>query len=275
MGIKTYTPTSPGRRFQATITFEDITKTKPEKSLTEALRKTGGRNSNGRITCAAKGGAHKRRYRLIDFMYAHKGEKAVVEAIEYDPNRSPNIALLKYESGVKTYVIAPVGLTVGTTVVCGGTGVKIEVGNSTQLKHIPLGTMVFCVEMEPGRGAKIARSAGMGAIVAAKDAGNVHLKMPSGEVRLVKDECFATIGQVGNIDHENIVIGKAGKNIHRGKRPQSRAVCKNPVDHPMGGGEGKSSGGRHPVTPWGKITKGLKTRKKQKASNAKIIKRRK
>lgn len=274
MGIRTYSPTSPGKRWQENLKYEEITKTTPEKSLTAPIRKTGGRNSYGRVTCAAKGGGHKRRYRLVDFLYSKKGVPGVVEAIEYDPNRSSHIALIQYQDGKKGYVIAPVGLLVGTTVFC-GEGVKIEVGNSTLLRNIPPGTMVYCVELQPGRGAKIARSAGMGAVVAAKDGGNVHLRMPSGEVRLVSELCYASIGQVGNIDHENIVVGKAGKNIHRGVRPKSRAVVKNPIDHPMGGGEGKSSGGRNPCSPWGQIAKGLKTRKKKKASNAKIIKRRK
>ena len=274
MGIKKYRPLTPGTRWASSLTFEEITRTRPEKSLTRSLNKTGGRNNYGRKTVSSKGGGHKRRYRLIDFRYSKKGMSAVVESIEYDPNRSANIALLRHEDGQKTYVIAPVGLKEGNTVESGPV-VKIETGNSTELKNIPLGTMVYCVELEPLRGAKIARSAGMGTVVAAKDGGNVHLRMPSGEVRLVSEGCFASIGRVGNMDHEKVVLGKAGRARHLGRRPKSRAVAKNPVDHPMGGGEGKSSGGRHPTTPWGKITRGLKTRKKKKAPRSKIIKRRK
>ena len=211
---------------------------------------------------------------MIDFRYSKKGVKGVVEAVEYDPNRSANIALIRYEDNDKAYVLAPFGLVVGTTIESSPEA-KIEVGNSTLLRNVPLGTMVSCVELTPGKGARIARSAGMGAIVAAKDAGEVHLRMPSGEVRLVSDKCYATIGRIGNMDHEKVSYGKAGRKRYLGRRPKSRAVVKNPVDHPMGGGEGKSSGGRHPTTPWGKITKGLKTRKKGKPSDAKIIKRRK
>jgi len=274
MGIKKYRPTTPGTRWASRLTFEEITKDRPEKSLTKPLHKTGGRNKYGRKTVSSKGGGHKRRYRVIDFRYSKKGMPSVVEAIEYDPNRSANIALMRYEDGHKAYVIAAMDLKVGGTVEC-GSKVGIEVGNSTELKNIPLGTMVYCVELHPGRGAKIARAAGMSVIVAAKDEGNVHLRLPSGEIRLVSEKSYASIGKVGNIDHEKVVLGKAGRARYLGRRPKSRAVVKNPVDHPMGGGEGKSSGGRHPTTPWGKITKGLKTRKKKKASNSKIIKRRK
>jgi large subunit ribosomal protein L2 len=274
MGIKKLKAFTPGSRWGSILTFEEITKKKPEKSLTTSLRKTGGRNNRGRITVAGKGGGHKRTYRIIDFRYSKKEMSGVVEAIEYDPNRSANIALVKYEDDKKAYIVAPMGLKPGSTVRT-AEKVKIETGNSTMLKNIPLGTTVCCVELDPGRGAKIARSAGNGAIVAAKDAGSVHLKMPSGEVRLVKDNCYATIGRIGNADHFNVDLGKAGRSRYLGRKPKSRAVVKNPVDHPMGGGEGKSSGGRHPTTPWGKITKGLKTRKKKKASTSKIIKRRK
>jgi len=274
MGIKKYGTSTPGRRWGNCLTFEEITKTRPEKSLTEPIRKTGGRNNYGRKTVTAMGGGHKQRYRIIDFKYSKKGLNAVVEAIEYDPNRSANISLMRNADGAKTYMIAPDGLVVGSTIEC-GPGAGIEVGNSMPLRDIPLGTFVYCVEMEPGKGAKIARSAGMSAIVAAKDAGMIHLRMPSGEIRLVRDGCYASIGRVGNLDHENVVIGKAGRAIHMGIRPKSRAVVKNPVDHPMGGGEGKSSGGRHPCTPWGKITRGLKTRNRKKASSKMILKRRK
>ncbi|MFH1846409.1 MAG: 50S ribosomal protein L2 [Candidatus Omnitrophota bacterium] len=274
MGVRKYNATTPGRRWGDVSDFSEITKKKPEKSLTRALHKKGGRNNLGRITVAARGGGHKRRYRLIDFKYSKKGLSGVVEAIEYDPNRSARIALVRYEDGEKKYVIAALGMCPDVTIQCGPKA-KIEVGNSMPLKNVPLGSEVYCVEMDPGRGAKIARSAGNNALVDAKDSGNIHLRMPSGEVRLVKEECYASIGKVGNPDHENISLGKAGRSRHLGRRPKSRAVAKNPVDHPMGGGEGKSSGGRHPTTPWGKITKGLKTRKKKKASSSKIIKRRK
>jgi large subunit ribosomal protein L2 len=270
---KKYKAMTPGRRWGNVSEYEEITKTTPERSLTVALRKKGGRNNNGRLTARARGGGHKRRYRLIDFRYSKKGFSGIVDSIEYDPNRSANIALVRYESGDKLYMIAPAGLTVGTEVQCGPSA-KIEIGNSMPLKRVPLGSEVYCVELDAGRGAKIARSAGNSAVLEAKDGDNIHLRMPSGEVRLIRAACYASIGKVGNADHENISIGKAGRNRHKGWRPTSRAVAKNPVDHPMGGGEGKSSGGRHPVTPWGKITKGLKTRKKKKASTKKIIKRR-
>lgn len=271
--VKKYKSMTPGRRWGSVSGYEEITKKSPEKSLTVALRKKGGRNNYGRMTARARGGGHKRRYRLVDFKYSRKGSAGTVQAIEYDPNRSAHIALLSYENGEKSYIIAPAGLKIGSEIQS-GPDARIELGNSMPLKRVPLGSEVFCVELDAGRGAKIARSAGNSAKLEAKDGDNVHLKMPSGEVRLVKADCYASIGKVGNADHENISIGKAGRNRHKGWRPTSRAVVKNPVDHPMGGGEGKSSGGRHPVTPWGKITKGLKTRKKKKASTKKIIKRR-
>lgn len=274
MGIKTFNSRTPGRRHGNVLTFDEITKKKPEWSLTVALRKTGGRNNYGRRTSRGIGGGHKQRYRLIDFIYKKKGFSGVVEAIEYDPNRSANIALIKYDDGEKLYSIAPGGMRPGTRIQC-GPDAKVEVGSAMPLKNIPLGSEVFCVEMDPGRGAKIARSAGNSAFLEAKDGQNVHLKMPSGEIRLVREDCYATIGRVGNQDHENVSLGKAGRSRHMGRHPLSRGVAKNPVDHPMGGGEGKSSGGRQPTTPWGKVTKGLKTRKKKKASSAKIVKRRK
>lgn len=274
MGLRKLRPMTPGTRFAEVIDFSDLTKKKPEKSLTCSLNKTGGRNNLGRVTVAARGGGHKRRYRLVDFSYSKKGASGVVEAIEYDPNRSARIALIRWEDGQKTYTVAPFGLTPGTNVQS-GPHAKIEIGNSLPLKNVPLGSEVFCVEMDPGRGAKIARSAGNNAIVEAKDAGNIHLKMPSGEIRLISEECYATIGKVGNADHEKVSLGKAGRMIYLGKRPKSRGVVKNPIDHPMGGGEGKSSGGRHPCSAWGQIAKGLKTRKKKKPSSSKIIKRRK
>ena len=274
MGMRKIKPRTPGQRHAYITDFSEVTKKSPEKGLTVSLRKTGGRNNLGRKTVSSKGGGHRRRYRLIDFSYTKKGLSGVVEGIEYDPNRSANIALVRYENGEKAYTIAPIGLRTGGTVQC-GPGSKIEIGNSMPLKSVPLGSEVFCIELDPGRGAKIARSAGNSAIVEAKDGKNIHLRMPSGEVRLVSEECYASLGKVGNQEHENISYGKAGRFRYRGVRPKSRAVVKNPVDHPMGGGEGKSSGGRHPVTPWGKITKGLKTRSRKKASNKKIIRRRK
>ncbi len=274
MGVRKYNAVTPGRRWGTVSAFDEITRTGPEKSLTRPLRKKGGRNNRGRKTVSGRGGGHKRRYRLIDFRYTKKGFSGVVESIEYDPNRSARIALIRYEDGEKAYIIAPAGLEVGGTVQC-GEGAKIETGNSMPLRDVPLGAEVYCIEMDPGRGAKIARSAGNSAIVEAKDGKNIHLRIPSGEVRLVREECYASIGKAGNPDHENVSLGKAGRSRHLGRRPKSRAVAKNPVDHPMGGGEGKSSGGRHPTTPWGKITKGLKTRKKNKASNKKIVRRRK
>ena len=273
MAVKKFKARTPGRRWGTSSDFSEITKKTPEKSLTVSLKKTGGRNNNGRITSRGRGGGHKRKYRLIDFKYSKKGILGTVSSIEYDPNRTARIALINYEDGDKKYIIAPVDLKVGTKV-SSGSGIKIEIGNSMPLKDVPLGTQVYCVELTPGRGAIIARSAGITAQVDAKDGNDVHLRMPSGEVRLVRDECFATIGQVSNVDHEKVVLGKAGRSRYLGKRPLSRAVAKNPVDHPMGGGEGKSSGGRHPVTPWGKITKGLKTRNKKKQSNKLIVKRR-
>ena len=274
MGVRKLKPRTPGQRWATVPDFSEITKSKPEKALTKALRKKGGRNNRGRKTITGRGGGHKRRYRMIDFRYSKKGISGTVEAIEYDPNRSARIALVQYEDGEKKYLIAPVGITAGSKIFCGEKA-KYEVGNAMSLGDVPLGAEVFCIEMDPGRGAKIARSAGNSAIVEAKDGRNIHLRMPSGEVRLVRDDCYATIGKVGNTEHESRSLGKAGRSRHLGRTPKSRAVVKNPVDHPMGGGEGKSSGGRHPTTPWGKITKGLKTRKKKKSSDNKILKRRK
>lgn len=274
MGVKKYKPVTPGQRGAEVSDFKEITKKWPEKSLTRALRKTGGRNNLGRLTSRGIGGGHKQRYRLIDFKYGKKGFSGTVTAIEYDPNRSARIALVHYDDGQKCYAIAPIGLNVGRKVECANEA-RVEIGNSMPLKNVPVGSEVYCVEMKPGGGAKIARSAGNCAIVDAKDGKNIHLRMPSGEVRLVDEGCYASIGKVGNFDHEKISLGKAGKSRHLGRVPLSRAVAKNPVDHPMGGGEGKSSGGRHPVSPWGQLAKGLKTRKKKKPSNTRIIKRRK
>jgi len=273
MGIKTYKPTSPGIRFRTGLTFEEITKTEPEKSLLVPLKKRGARNFMGRITVRRRGGGHKRMYRIIDFKRNKDGVPARVAAIEYDPNRSANIALLHYLDGEKRYILAPNGLKVGDTVVSGAK-VEIKVGNALSLKDIPLGTYVHNIELKPGAGGQLARSAGAYAQIMAKEGRYVHIRLPSGEVRMVLQECRATIGQVGNLDHENVSIGKAGRSRWLGRRPKVRGVAMNPVDHPHGGGEGKTSGGRHPVTPWGVPTKGYKTRKR-KPTDKFIIKRRK
>lgn len=273
MAIKKYKPITPARRWGDGYKFEEITKRKPEKRLTVTLKKTGGRNLYGRITSRHRGGGHKRKWRVLDFTRDKRDITARVIAIEYDPNRTARIALLEYTDGEKRYIVCPDGLKVGDEVMA-SSNAEVKVGNAMPLENIPLGIPIHNIEMQTGRGAKIARSAGMLAVIAAKEKGFAHIKMPSGEVRLVKLGCFATIGQVGNIEHDTISIGKAGRSRYLGVRPFSRGVVKNPVDHPMGGGEGKSSGGRHPSTPWGKITKGLKTRKK-KASDRYIVKRRK
>jgi large subunit ribosomal protein L2 len=274
MSIKKLKPTTPSNRYRAISSFEEITKESPERSLLEILKKSGGRNNKGRMTIRRRGGGHKRYYRIVDFKRDKHGIPARVASIEYDPNRSCRIALLHYADGEKRYILAPLGLSVDDTVVSGDT-VEIKVGNATQLGNMPLGTVVHNVELAPGRGGKFARSAGAMVHLAAKEGKYAHIKMPSGEVRLVRLECFATIGQVGNIDHENVKSGKAGRSRWLGKRPRVRGVAMNPVDHPMGGGEGRSSGGRHPCTPWGKPTKGYKTRRKRKLSNKMIVKRRK
>lgn len=273
MGIKTNKPTSPGRRFQSSSTFEEVTRKGPEKSLLAAIRKTGGRNSAGRMTIRHRGGAHKRKYRLIDFRRNKDGVPARVASIEYDPNRSSNIALLHYADGEKRYILAPLKLRVGDKV-SSGPGAEIRPGNSIFLREIPLGTHIHNIELKIGYGGQLARSAGSYAQLMAKEGKYAQIKLPSGEVRMVLLDCKATIGQVGNLDHENISIGKAGRNRWLGKRPHVRGVAMNPVDHPHGGGEGKSSGGRHPVTPWGVPTKGYRTRVR-KSSDRLIVKRRK
>jgi large subunit ribosomal protein L2 len=272
MPIKTFKPVTPSSRFRTVSTFEEITSTTPEKSLLVPLRKSGGRNNQGRITCRYRGGGSKRFLRIIDFKRDKLNIPAKVVSIEYDPNRSARIALLHYADGEKRYITAPLELKVGDKVMT-GEEVEIRPGNAMPLGKIPLGTMIHNVELKRGKGAQIARGAGTFAQLAAKEGEYGHVKLPSGEVRLVRLECFATVGQVGNLEHENISYGKAGKTRWLGRRPRVRGVAKNPVDHPMGGGEGKSSGGRHPCTPWGKITKGLKTRKR-KLSDKLIIKRR-
>lgn len=259
MAIKKFKPTSPGRRHMTTAAFDEITKTTPEKSLVVALKRSTGRNNAGRITSRHMGGGHKRRYRLIDFRRDKKEIPAKVVSIEYDPNRSSRIALLSYADGEKRYIIAPHGLSVGDVIIASESA-DIKPGNAMPIRTIPQGTWVHNVELKVGKGGQLARSAGTYAMIAAKDGKYAQLRLPSGEVRLVLQDCCATIGQVGNLDHENVKIGKAGRNRWLGIRPQSRGVAMNPVDHPHGGGEGKSSGGRNPVTPWGIPTKGYKTR---------------
>ena len=272
MGIKSSKPTSPGRRFQTTSTFEDITRKKPEKSLLRPLNRKGGRNSNGRMTSRHRGGGHKRAYRLIDFRRDKDGIPAKVAFIEYDPNRSANIALLHYVDGEKRYILSPKNLSVGDTLMSGERA-EIRIGNALPLTLIPLGTHVHNIELNIGHGGQMARGAGSYCQLMAKEGKYAQVKLPSGEVRLIPLACKATIGQVGNLEHEKISIGKAGRKRWMGKRPHVRGVAMNPVDHPHGGGEGKSSGGRHPVTPWGVPTKGYKTRTR-KSSDRLIVKRR-
>jgi large subunit ribosomal protein L2 len=272
VAIKKFKPTSPGRRFVTVSDFAEITKTEPEKSLVEPIKKTGGRNAQGRLTVRHRGGGHKRMYRVIDFKRDKDGIPAKVASIEYDPNRSSRIALLNYADGEKRYIVAPVGLTVGQTVVSGPES-DIKVGNCLPLKNIPLGTVVHNIELYPKGGAKMVRSAGGSAQLMAKEGKYATIRMPSGEMRLVLQECRATIGQVGNVEHENITVGKAGRSRWLGIRPTVRGVVMNPVDHPHGGGEGRSPIGRNPVTPWGKPALGARTRKR-KASDRMIIKRR-
>src|SRR3954447_10112268 len=270
MPVRRYKPTSPGRRFMSVSTFEEITKKAPEKSLLEPVTKKGGRNNNGRITTRHQGGGHKRRYRVIDFKRQKDGVPAKVAAIEYDPNRSARIALLHYADGAKAYILAPARLRVGATVES-GPGADIRPGNALPLRLIPTGTTVHNVELKPGQGAKMARSAGSGIQLVAKDGAFAVLRLPSGEMRRVALACRATIGQVGNLDHENQTGGKAGRSRWKGKRPSVRGSAMNPVDHPHGGGEGKSKGGRHPVTPWGVPTLGKRTRAAHKASDRLIV----
>ncbi|SHJ06078.1 50S ribosomal protein L2 [Desulfofundulus thermosubterraneus] len=272
MGIKKFKPTSPGRRFVTVSTFDEITKTEPEKSLLVPLKKKAGRNFQGRITVRHRGGGHKRMYRIIDFKRDKDGIPAKVASIEYDPNRSARIALLHYADGEKRYILAPVGLEVGMTVVS-GPDADIKVGNALPLRNIPVGTLVHNLELYPGGGGQLVRSAGAAAQVMAKEGKYAHIRMPSGEMRLLLLDCRATIGQVGNVEHENITIGKAGRSRWLGIRPTVRGVVMNPVDHPHGGGEGRSPIGRNPVTPWGKPALGARTRKK-KPSDRLIIKRR-
>ncbi len=272
MAIKSYRPTTSTRRFQTVVARADITKQRPEKSLVAGKKRTGGRNSTGAITSWFRGGGHKKSYRDIDFKRDKPGVPARVAAIEYDPNRSARIALLHYRDGEKRYILHPAGLEVGRTVMA-GPGADILVGNALPLKNIPAGTVVHNIELRPGKGGQMARSAGTSAQLVSKEGGYALLKLPSGEVRKVLEGCMASIGQVGNLDHQNISLGKAGRARWLGRRPHNRGVSMNPVDHPHGGGEGKTSGGRHPVTPWGQPTRGFKTRN-NKRTNKWIVSRR-
>ena len=272
MALRRTKPTSPGRRFQTYDTFEGISRSQPEKSLVRALKKTGGRNAKGRVTCRHRGGGHKRRYRAIDFKRKKMDVPAKVAAIEYDPNRSARIALLHYVDGEKRYIVAPQSLAVGDTVIS-SRAADIKPGNVLPLRNMPLVTQIHNVELHPGKGSQLVRSAGGFAQLMAKEGRYAQVKLPSGEVRMILMDCKATVGQVGNAEHGNISLGKAGRRRWLGRRPRVRGVAMNPVDHPMGGGEGKTSGGRHPVSPWGMPTKGYKTRK-NKRTDQYIVRRR-
>jgi large subunit ribosomal protein L2 len=275
MALKTFKPTTPSNRYKQLPSFEEITKHKPERSLTVALRKSGGRNNTGRITCRHIGGGHKRRYRIIDFKRSRHGDAAKVIGIEYDPNRSARIALIQYADGVKAYILAPINLDVGASVIA-GPGSAPDVGNALPLAEIPLGTPIHNIELVPGRGGVVARAAGQEAILSNREGIYALIKMPSGEIRKIHGRCYATVGKVGNLDHMNIIAGKAGRNRWLGIRPTVRGMCMNPIDHPNGGGEGrsKSGGGRqHLLSPWGHA-KGQKTRNKKKASTQLIVERR-
>jgi len=273
MPVKKFRPVTPTLRYKTVNSFEELTSKAPEKSLTTSLTKSGGRNNQGRMTMRRRGGGHKRRYRRIDFKRDKIGIPGEVASVEYDPNRSAFFALIKYRDGEKRYILAPHGLEVGATVMA-GPDAPIQVGNTLPLSRIPLGSTVHNVELSPGHGGQLARSAGSEVQLQARAEGRAQLRLPSGETREVRVECSATLGQVGNIEHGNVVLGKAGRSRWMGRRPKVRGVVMNPVDHPHGGGEGKSSGGRHPVTPWGKPTKGYKTRKRNKKSSVLIIRRR-
>ncbi|MGH1364337.1 MAG: 50S ribosomal protein L2 [Calditrichia bacterium] len=274
MALKKYKPTTPDLRFRVDVSRENITKQKPERSLIETLSKKGGRNNQGRTTSWHRGGGHKRQYRIIDFKRNKRDVPATVAAIEYDPNRSARIALLNYADGEKRYILAPNGVNVGD-VLNAGENVEVRPGNALPLGNIPLGMSLHNIELKVGKGGQVARSAGAGVQLMAREGDYALLKMPSGEVRRFRVECYATVGTVGNSDHFNEVLGKAGRSRWRGRKPHVRGVAMNPVDHPMGGGEGRSSGGRHPCSPWGQLAKGLKTRKKRKSSDKLIVKRRK
>jgi large subunit ribosomal protein L2 len=273
MAIKKFRPLTPSLRYKTVSDFSDLTKKEPEKSLLEPKKRTGGRDNKGHISSWHRGGGHRKRYRIVDFRRDKRGIPARVDAIEYDPNRTARIALLVYVDGEKRYIIAPDGLQVGDRIEA-GPDAEIRVGNSLPLRMIPLGTNIHNLELVPGRGGQIGRGAGVACQLVAKEGTHAQVKLPSGEVRIFHQECYCTIGQVGNLEHENIVIGKAGRNRWLGRRPHNRGVSMNPVDHPMGGGEGRTSGGRHPVSPWGLPTKGYKTRK-SKPSDRLIVRRRK
>jgi len=273
MAVRKLKPTSAGRRFQTVADFEEITRSGPEKSLTEGLARKSGRNHHGHITSRRRGGGVKRLYRIIDFKRDKLGVPAVVAHIEYDPNRTARIALLHYADGEKRYILAPVGVRQGDSLVA-GEGADIKPGNAMQMQRIPVGTVIHNVELAPGKGGQMCRAAGTYAQLVAKEGKYALLRLPSGEVRKVLSACTATVGQVGNVTHENISLGKAGRSRWLNRRPKVRGVAMNPIDHPLGGGEGRSSGGRHPVTPWGKPTKGYKTRDKKKLSTKLIVKRR-
>jgi large subunit ribosomal protein L2 len=272
MAIKQRKPTNPASRFQTYSDFEELSRTAPHKPLTKGKSGTGGRNNRGEITIWWRGGGHKRRYRQIDFKRDKRGIPATVSSVEYDPNRSAHIALLTYADGEKRYILSPAGLTVGASVTAGETA-EVNPGNAMPLGKIPLGTIIHNIELKIGKGGQLARSAGAGAQLMAKEGAYAQVKLPSGEVRKIHVDCYATIGQVGNLEHENLSIGKAGRNRWRGRRPHNRGVVMNPVDHPMGGGEGRSSGGRHPTTPWGVPTKGYKTRNNTRTDGM-IVRRR-
>jgi large subunit ribosomal protein L2 len=277
MALKNFRPLTPAQRFKQTPAYNEITKAQPEKSLVAPLKRTGGRNNNGRLTSRHIGGGHKRKYRIIDFKRKLRDVEATVEAIEYDPNRSSRIALLHYSDGTKSYILAPNGLDVGTKVIA-GENVAPEIGNALPLKSIPLGTVIHNVEISPGRGGQVARSAGQQAILNNREGGYALVRLPSGEIRRIHENAYATIGQVGNVDHMNVSSGKAGRGRWLGRRPHVRGMSMNPVDHPMGGGQGKSKGGggrHHPVSPWGQLAKGFKTRRRHKPSDSLIIERRK
>lgn len=273
MALRKLKPTTPATRYYSISSFEEVTKSTPEKSLLAPLKKSGGRNNLGRITSRFRGGGHKRRYRIIDFKRINTGEAEVI-SVEYDPNRTARIALIKYSNGEKNYIVAPNGIKVGEKLESSNEA-ELKSGNSLSLSAIPVGTFIHNIELKPGKGAQLVRSAGTSAQIVAKDLKYSQVKLPSGEVRMINNNCKATIGVVSNIDHENISLGKAGRSRWMGRRPHVRGVAMNPVDHPMGGGEGKTSGGGHPVSPWGLPAKGYKTRKKKNISNKFIVKKRK
>src|SRR6266446_1542683 len=273
MPVKTFRPLTPSTRYIAYADYSDITKARPEKRLVEIRKRSGGRNVYGRVTARGIGGGHKQKIRLVDFKRNKHGVEATVSAIEYDPRRTARLALLEYKDGEKAYIIAPVGLQVGAKLMSGPTAPP-ELGNCLPLRTVPVGVAIHNIELIPGKGAQMVRTAGGAATLMSRDEGYAQVRLPSGEIRRINENCYATIGQVGNPEHENVVLGKAGRSRHRGIRPLSRAVAKNPVDHPMGGGAGKTSGGGHPVTPWGVITKGYKTRTRRKWTNRFILVRR-